>query len=54
MKITDPLSINRKEGEIKSVLRNLASQESCDGEPYDQMILAADYIEYLESIIKAR
>ncbi len=30
-----------------TVLRDLASQENCDGEPYDQMIEAADEIERL-------
>lgn len=33
---------------IQYVLRDLASQELCDGEPYDQMIQAADYIDDLE------
>lgn len=34
---------------IQYVLRDLASQELCDGDPYDQMIQAADYIDDLES-----
>lgn len=34
---------------IQTVLRDLAAQENCDGEPYDQMIQAADYIDDLES-----
>lgn len=34
---------------IQRVLRDLAAQESCDGEPYDQMIQAADYIDDLET-----
>lgn len=33
---------------IQYVLRDLASQELCDGDPYDQMIQAADYIDDLE------
>ena len=33
---------------IQQVLRDLAAQENCDGEPYDQMILAANYIDELE------
>jgi hypothetical protein len=33
---------------ITTVLRDLASQENCDGEPYDQMIEAADEIYRLE------
>lgn len=34
---------------IQTVLRDLSSQENCDGEPYDQMWQAADYIDDLES-----
>lgn len=34
---------------IQTVLRDLASQENCDGEPYDQMYQAADYIDDLEA-----
>lgn len=33
---------------IPTVLHALASQEGCDGEPYDQMVAAADYISELE------
>lgn len=47
MKIINPLT-NKKEL-IQSVLRSLASQENCDGEPYDQMVLAANYIDELEA-----
>ena len=39
---------------ISAVLRSLASQEGCDGEPYDQMMQAADYIEDLERVIRER
>lgn len=50
MKIIHPL----KKGDhpIQSVLRDLSSQENCDGEPYDQMIKAADYIDDLEVLLK--
>lgn len=34
---------------IQMVLRDLANQENCDGEPYDQMYQAADYIDDLET-----
>lgn len=36
---------------IQQVLRDLAAQENCDGEPYDQMMLAASYIDMLEALI---
>lgn len=38
----------KKEYPAKTVLRDLASQEACDGVPYDQMIEAADVIADLE------
>ena len=47
--IYDPLM--GKEMEIAGVLVRLASQENCDGEPYDQMMEAARYIEELEAIV---
>lgn len=34
---------------IQQVLRDLAAQENCDGEPYDQMVEAAGYIDELEN-----
>ena len=34
---------------IQMVLRDLANQENCDGDPYDQMYQAADYIDDLET-----
>lgn len=34
---------------IQTVLRDLANQENCDGDPYDQMYQAADYIDDLET-----
>ena len=52
MKIVNPLSPKKKKQDIKTVLRALAGQGGCDGEPYDQMQQAAGYIEYLEYIIK--
>lgn len=36
-----------KEYPTTTVLRDLASQENCDGTPYDQMIEAADQIDRL-------
>jgi len=39
--------------DIVSSLNIIASQESCDGEPYDTMVKAADYIEYLRKKIKS-
>ena len=47
--IYDPLM--GKEMEITGVLVRLASQENCDGDPYDQMMEAARYIEELEAIV---
>lgn len=46
MKVIHPLT--SRLAPIQHVLRDLASQENCDGEPYDQMIQAADYIDDLE------
>lgn len=34
------------------VLADLASQENCDGEPYDQMQEATDYIRKIENLIR--
>lgn len=36
---------------LSVVLSDLASQEGCDGEPYDQMMMASEYIDELENII---
>ncbi len=47
MKIDNPLSFNM--ANIQDVLRMLSSQESCDGTPYNEMILAAKYIDQLEN-----
>jgi len=41
-KIVNPLT-DKKEN-ISSVLYSLASQNGCDGEPYDQIQVTADYI----------
>lgn len=49
-KIYNPLT--GKEDDIVSVLQMLASQEGCDGEPYDQLQLAAEYITELRSKIE--
>ena len=49
MKIINPLSPNGTKEDIKTVLRVLAGQGGCDGEPYDQMQAAADYIAELEA-----
>jgi len=52
MKILDPLSRHDKHDHIARVLDHLCSQENCDGEPYDQMTLAAEYIRKLEKEFK--
>lgn len=50
MLIIDPLSTTPERlVPIQSVLRSLSAQEGCDGEPYDQMVQAAEYIDDLES-----
>jgi hypothetical protein len=46
MRIRNPLT--GKFEPIAAVLQSLASQEGCDGEPYDEMVAAAEYIEKLE------
>lgn len=38
---------------VSGVLRQLAAQENCDGEPYDQMVLAAEHIDALEAELKS-
>ena len=45
----DPLALDTTPRPIAEVLRHLASQEGCDGEPYDQMMIAAAAIEALEA-----
>lgn len=48
----NPLAPTDKPYPIPTVLRQLASQESCDGDPWDQMIAAADYITHLEGCLR--
>lgn len=52
MKIVNPLSPKKTKEHISSVLYALAGQGGCDGIPYDQMQMAADYILELEAKIK--
>ena len=47
--IKDPLSRFDHLVPVQSVLINLASQEGCDEEPYDQMMDAVEHIEHLEA-----
>ena len=50
--VTNPIAVNGTRQPIAAVLRILASGEGCDGEPYDQMVQAADYIEHLEQKVE--
>lgn len=43
----------KKKYPIRTVLRDLAGQEGCDGEPYDAMQFAADTIDALEKALAA-
>jgi hypothetical protein len=52
MKIVNPLSPKGKKEHISAVLHAMAGQGGCDGEPYDQMQMAADYILELEAKIE--
>lgn len=52
MNIVNPLSVKKSKEPIQTVLRVLAGQNNCDGEPYDQMQIAAEYIDRLERTIK--
>lgn len=47
MEIKHPLKWNELYP-IQVVLQDLASQEGCDGEPYDQIMEASEYISELE------
>ena len=47
-RIHHPLRVRDIPAPIQTVLRDLAGQDGCDGEPYDQMMEAADYIDALE------
>ena len=49
--IRNPLSALDRHQSIEHVLTHLASQENCDGEPYDQMTDAAQYIKDLKEFI---
>lgn len=51
MEIKHPLKWNELYP-IQTVLMDLASQENCDGEPYDQMMEASEYISELEGKLK--
>ena len=51
MEIKHPLKWNELYP-IQTVLMDLASQENCDGEPYDQIAITAQYIDQLEYVIK--
>jgi hypothetical protein len=46
--IKHPLQNTKSLYDIKVVLKDLASQENCDGEPYDQILQAVEYIASLE------
>jgi hypothetical protein len=48
MKIVNPLSVKGTKENIQTVLHVLAGGNNCDGHPYDQMVIAADYIDTLE------
>lgn len=49
MLVNDPTSTTEgKKSHIAAILIAIASQENCDGEPYDQMQIAAEYIIALE------
>ena len=43
--------LTNKDEKITSVLRSLVSQENCDGEPYDQMMAAAQHIDALNEAL---
>jgi len=45
--VENPLDVQERKQCISAVLRQLASQENCDGSPYDQMVQAADIIDVL-------
>ena len=51
--IHHPLRVKDIPAPIQTVLRDLAGQDGCDGEPYDQMMEAADYIDELEREVEA-
>lgn len=49
--IVHPMSVAGKAYPLSVVLLDLAAQEGCDGEPYDTMVAAAQYIDQLEEFI---
>ena len=51
MNIKHPLKWNELYP-IQTVLMDLAGQENCDGEPYDQIMEASEYISELEGKLK--
>lgn len=53
MKIPHPLLAGKPLYPIATVLSDLAGQEGCDGEPYDEMARAAKYIRDLENRVCA-
>ena len=50
--IKHPLRVRDIPAPIQTVLRDLAGQDGCDGDPYDQMMEAADYIDFLEKRVE--
>lgn len=50
--VTDPLDVQERKQHISAVLLRLASQENCDGAPYDQMVQAAEIIDRLLAIVR--
>ena len=49
--IKHPLSLSTKPYKIQTVLRDLAAQENMEGDPYDQIQEASNYIDELEGYI---
>ncbi len=47
--IVHPMRLGEAGCKIQTVLRDLAGRENCDGDPYDQMQDAGDYIDELEA-----
>ena len=50
MQIKHPLT--GRNAPIVQVLRDIAAQEGCDGDPYDECVAAADYITPLEERLR--
>ena len=49
--VKHPLSLSTKPYKIQTVLRDLAAQENMEGDPYDQIQEASNYIDELEGYI---